>query len=181
MISAELQAKIQKIQCMIFDVDGILTDGKLYFDHHGHELKAFSSVDGLGMRLLADNGIHLAIITGRSSAIVSERAKQLGILHLYQGVENKATAFQDLLAKLNLPPEVTGYMGDDLIDLPIFSRCGIAFSVPSAPPYVQDKAHYITQAAAGFGAVREVCDLILQLQGKFDQVLAHYWQSDSVK
>lgn len=178
-MTPDLENRIKNLRCMIFDVDGVLTDGKLYFDHQGNELKAFSSLDGLGMRLLADSGIHLAIITGRSSAIVSERAKQLGIEYLYQGVENKASAFQDLLHKLQLDATVTGYMGEDLIDLPIFSRCGVAFSVPTAPFYVREKAHYVAEAAAGFGAVREVCDLILNIQDKFEDILEHYWQPRS--
>ena len=126
------------------------------------------------MKLLKASGIELAIITGRTSHCVELRAKNLGITHLYQGVENKLTAMQTLLAKLSIAPEAACFMGDDVIDLPVMRRIGLAISVPNAPQIVRDHAHYVTQREGGHGAVREACELIMAGQGTLAAQLAPY-------
>jgi 3-deoxy-D-manno-octulosonate 8-phosphate phosphatase (KDO 8-P phosphatase) len=155
-------------------VDGILTDGGLYLSDSGEEFKRFNSLDGHGLKMLKASGIELAIITGRTSRCVEIRAKNLGIQHLYQGVEKKWDAMQDLLGKLQLAPEVAAFMGDDVVDLPVMRRVGLALTVPKAPPAVHDHAHYITKREGGHGAVREVCELIMGAQGTLSAQLAPY-------
>ena len=164
----------KKIKLAIFDVDGVMTDGSLYLSDDGQEYKAFNSLDGHGMKMLNCSGVELAIITGRTSQLVSLRAINLGVTHLYQGVENKLTAFVELLEKTGIDPSECAYMGDDVVDLPIMRRCGLAVCVPAAPALVKQHAHYVTQLPGGRGAVREVCELIMQAQGTFEAQLAPY-------
>ena len=166
--------RAQSVRVMIFDVDGVLTDGKLYLSDSGEEIKAFNTLDGHGLKMLKASGVELAIITGRRSRLVELRAKNLGIDHLYQGVEDKLTAFAELLSKLGLTAEQAAYMGDDVVDLPVMRRCAIAFSVPAAPSTVKRHSHYVTVAGGGEGAAREVCELLMQAQGTFDQQMAKY-------
>ena len=159
---------------MIFDVDGVLTDGRLYYTDSGAEMKAFSTLDGHGIRMLMSSGIEIAIITGRRSEVVSHRARDLGISHVLQGVAEKRPAFLGLTASLGLAPESCGYMGDDLVDLPVLTRCGFAATTREAPEIVKRHAHFISTQPAGAGAVREVCEMILKAQGKLDAALAPY-------
>ena len=166
------RAKYTKL--VIFDVDGVLTDGSLYLADNGQEYKAFYSLDGHGMKMLKQSGVELAIITGRTSELVPHRAKNLGIVHLYQGVENKVEAYQHLIEILQLAPEVVAYMGDDVVDLPVMRRCGLALTVPDAPQLVKQHAHYITKQGGGRGAVREICEMIMHAQGTFDAQMAPY-------
>jgi 3-deoxy-D-manno-octulosonate 8-phosphate phosphatase (KDO 8-P phosphatase) len=169
-----LSNKIKPIRLVAFDVDGVLTDGGLYLSDSGEEFKRFNSLDGHGLKMLRTSGVELAIITGRKSACVELRAKNLGIQRLYQGVEDKWEAMQSLLADLNLAPEVAAFMGDDVIDLPVMRRVGLALSVPAAPQLVRDHAHYVSQREGGRGAVREVCELIMAAQGTLATQLAPY-------
>jgi 3-deoxy-D-manno-octulosonate 8-phosphate phosphatase (KDO 8-P phosphatase) len=155
-------------------VDGVLTDGGLYLSDSGEETKRFNSLDGHGLKMLKASGVELAIITGRTSKCVALRAKNLGITRLYQGVEDKLAAMQSLLAELNLAPEAAAFMGDDVVDLPVMRRVGLALSVPAAPQVVRDHAHYVSRREAGHGAVREVCEMILDAQGTLDAQLAPY-------
>lgn len=157
--------RAQRIRLAIFDVDGVLTDGSLYFTDSGEELKAFNVRDGHGMKMLQACGVRLAIITSRSSRCVELRARNLGIDLLYQGVADKLATFQELLAQLKLDVAAAAYMGDDVIDLPVMQRCGLALTVAEAPAAVKNHAHYVSQAPGGRGAVREVCELIMQAQG----------------
>ncbi len=166
--------KILPIRLIAFDVDGILTDGGLYLSDSGEEFKRFNSLDGHGLKMLKKSGVELAIITGRTSRCVEMRAKNLGIAHLYQGVEQKWGAMQDLLGKLGLAPEVAAFMGDDVVDLPVMTRVGLALTVPKAPTAVLDRAHYTTKHDGGYGAVREVCELIMSAQGTLNAQLAPY-------
>lgn len=163
------------LKLIAFDVDGILTDGRLYLSDSGEEMKAFNALDGHGIRMLQNSGVAVAIITGRRSKLVQLRAENLNITHLYQGVANKAEAFADLQAATGLTPAQMAFMGDDVIDLPVLRHVGLAVSVPSAPMIVKAYAHYLTQAKAGKGAVREVCDFIMQAQGTFDAQMAPYF------
>jgi 3-deoxy-D-manno-octulosonate 8-phosphate phosphatase (KDO 8-P phosphatase) len=159
---------------MVFDVDGVLTDGSLYFGDDGQEYKAFNSRDGHGIKMLRASGVEPAIITGRTSQVVLFRARNLGIVHLYQGADDKLEAFGQLLAGVNLAPEQIAYMGDDLVDLPVMRRCGLAITVPDAPDEVKARSHYVTLAEAGRGAAREACELIMRTQGTWAEQLALY-------
>jgi 3-deoxy-D-manno-octulosonate 8-phosphate phosphatase (KDO 8-P phosphatase) len=169
-----LAARIKPLRLIAFDVDGVLTDGGLYLSDSGEEFKRFNSLDGHGLKMLKASGVELAIITGRTSRCVELRAKNLGITRLYQGVEDKLAVMQSLLADLKLAPEAAAFMGDDVVDLPVLRRVGLALSVPDAPQVVRDHAHYVSQRDAGHGAVREVCELILAAQGTLDAQLAPY-------
>ena len=162
------------IKLAIFDIDGVMTDGSLFFSDDGKEYKAFNSLDGHGLKMLKQTGVELAIITGRNSQVVVHRARNLGINHVYQGVGNKLEAYQHLLAQLGYQPEQTAYMGDDVIDLPILIRCGLAISVPAAPHEVQQYAHLVTGREGGHGAVREACEFIMKAQGHYAALLADY-------
>lgn len=169
-----LSERIKPLRLVVFDVDGVLTDGGLYLSDSGEETKRFNSLDGHGLKMLKASGVELAIITGRTSKCVALRAKNLGITRLYQGVEDKLAAMQSLLAELNLAPEAAAFMGDDVVDLPVMRRVGLALSVPAAPQVVRDHAHYVSRREAGHGAVREVCEMILDAQGTLDAQLAPY-------
>ena len=162
------------VKLVIFDIDGVMTDGSLFFDDEGREYKAFNSLDGHGLKMLKQTGIELAIITGRESQVVVHRAKNLGIAHIYQGVNQKLMAYRHLLAKLGLQPDQTAYMGDDVVDLPVMTRCGLAISVPSAPEEVQQYAHVVTRREGGHGAVREACEFIMKAQGTYTDLIADY-------
>lgn len=166
--------RAKKIKLAIFDVDGVMTDGSLYLTDDGQEFKAFNSLDGHGMKMLNGSGVELAIITGRTSQLVALRAINLGVTHLYQGSENKLSTFLELLEKTGLDPAECAYMGDDVVDLPVMRRCGLAACVPAAPALVKQHSQYITQLPGGGGAVRELCELIMQAQGTFEMQLAPY-------
>lgn len=172
--STQMQNVIEKakpIKLLILDVDGVLTDGKLFFDNQGNEYKSFHSRDGYGIKLLQQTGVDVAVISGRKSNSVALRMKNLGIDLVYQGYENKLAAFDEILGKININPEQTAYVGDDLIDLPIMVRVGLAVAVNDANFAVKQRADWCTQLPGGQGAVREVCDLIMQAQGHFDGIV----------
>lgn len=169
-------SRARLIQLVIFDVDGVLTDGRLYFNDAGQESKAFHSRDGLGMRLLMDQGIKTAILTGRQSELVLHRARnlQMDMSLVYQGYRDKRPAFNDLLQHTELKPEQIAYVGDDLVDLPVMKQVGLAIAVQDAHPIVKQHAHWITEQAGGLGAAREACELILSAQGHLDALIARY-------
>lgn len=170
----QLYDKASRIRLAIFDVDGVLTDGSLYLADSGEEMKAFNSRDGHGMKMLSECGIELAIITGRTSRCVELRAMSLGIKLLYQGISDKARAYSELLAARKLDPSATAYMGDDVVDLPVMCRCGLALTVPDAPLMVKQHAHYVTRAQGGHGAAREACELIMSAQGVLEGKIQSY-------
>jgi len=151
---------------MIFDVDGVLTDGTLWYGPRGEALKAFSAHDGHGLKLLAGAGVTLALLSCRRSKAVAVRARELGIREVQQGVDDKLLVFTKMLKKYRLQPAAAGFMGDELVDLPVLERCGFACAPREAPDAVRERVHYVTQAAAGRGAAREVCDLLLHAQGE---------------
>ncbi len=161
----------KKIKLIIFDVDGVLTDGGLYFTAEGTEIKRFNSLDGHGMKMLKDNGIEMAVITARDSKTVAHRMKNLGIKHFYQGQSDKLVAFNDLLQKLNLSTNETAYMGDDVVDLPVMTKVGFSVTVANAHDLVKQRSDFTTKKIGGHGAVREVCDFILKAQDKFDDAM----------
>ena len=164
--------RASRVKLMIFDVDGVLTDGGLLFTAEGDTMKAFHSMDGHGAKLLREAGIDTAIITGRKSGIVAARAKELKITHLYQGIENKPAAFADLLQKTGLAAEDCGYMGDDWVDLAVMLRVGFAAAPANSHPEVIARAHWVSEARGGYGAAREVCDTLLRAQNKYEALLA---------
>lgn len=163
-----------RIRMMIFDVDGVLTDGSLHYGPEGEMIKTFNVLDGHGIKLLQQSGVATAIISARKSALVAKRAGDLGILHVRQGVHDKRAAFEQLLDETGITAEACGFVGDDVIDLPILLRVGFAASVPNGHPEVQKRVHYVTRAAGGNGAARELCDFILQAQGNYEAALAPY-------
>ena len=163
-----------QIRLVIFDVDGVLTDGRLYLADDGNEFKAFHSRDGHGMKMLQNQGVAVAIISGRRSLAVERRMADLGITYVYMGVEDKLVAFQDLLQRQNLDPAQVAYVGDDVIDLPVMSRVGLAIAVQDADPFVKRHAHWQTPSPGGRGAVREVCELLLEALGRLEQERAKF-------
>src|SRR5471030_1444625 len=168
--------RAKDLKLMIFDVDGVMTDGTLYYSERGEELKAFNVQDGHGIKMLKQYGVEVALITARHSHAVALRAANLGIAHLYQGVEDKRAAYAALLEQLGLAAEHSGYMGDDLLDLPLITRCGFAATVAAAPEAVRKRAHYVARAGGGHGAVREVCEFILRAQGMLEHAIGAHLQ-----
>jgi len=171
-----LLSRSRLIRLVAFDVDGVMTDGGLFFSDSGEEFKRFNSLDGHGLKMLRASGVEVAIITGRTSRCVEARAKNLGITHLYQGVENKLEVMIGLLGKLKLSRDAAAYMGDDVVDLRVMRHVGLAISVPESPLLVRTNSHYVTQRGGGHGAVREACELIMSAQGTLDAQLAPYLQ-----
>ena len=169
-----LIGRAQKIRLIAFDVDGIMTDGTLYLADDGQEYKGFNSLDGHGLKMLKASGVELAIITGRSSRVVEHRAKNLGIEIIHQGAHDKLVVYEALCRELGLAPEATAYMGDDVVDLPVMRRVGLAITVPAAPELVKAYSHYTTTREAGRGAVREACEFLMRAQGTLDAALAPY-------
>ena len=170
----EAKHRAARVKLMIFDVDGVLTDGGLIFSADGETLKRFHVHDGMGIRLLQESGVKTAIITARQSPIVARRATDLGIHYVQQGIHNKGDALDRLLAQTGLTADVCGFAGDDIIDLPVLTRVGFAVGVPNGHPEVTARVHYVTQASGGNGAVRNVCDFILRAQGNYERALAAY-------
>src|SRR5579859_6948574 len=173
-LPADIRERAARVKLAIFDVDGVLTDGKLCYSDDGRELKFFHVHDGLGLKRLMANGIEVAVITARMSHMVTERTAELGIAHVYQGQESKLTCFEQLIHALKLEPEHVCYTGDDLPDLAVMLRVGLSVAVSNAHPWVLERARWTTQRCGGAGAVREVCDLLLAAQGKSEQELARY-------
>ena len=159
---------------MIFDVDGVLTDGTLLYGPAGEEIKAFSAHDGHGLKMLAESGIACALLSGRRSAAVALRAKELGIAHVLLGIEDKLSACEALLKEQSLKLHNIGFMGDELVDLPVLTRCGFACAPREAPAEVRRRVHYVAQAPAGRGAAREVCELVMRAQDKLKPALRKY-------
>ena len=159
---------------MLFDVDGVLTDGKLWYGAAGESLKAFHALDGHGIKLLMQTGTAVALLSGRRSEAVAVRAAELGIAHVLQGIDDKKTAFEALAAQLGVPAAEAGFMGDEVVDLPVLRRCGFACAPAQAHDLVRANVHYVTQAPAGSGAAREACEFVLRSQGRLDAALAPY-------
>jgi 3-deoxy-D-manno-octulosonate 8-phosphate phosphatase (KDO 8-P phosphatase) len=163
---------MRELRLMIFDVDGVLTDGTLYLSDSGAEMKAFNVRDGHGLKMLRESGVELALLSARRSRVVELRAAELGITLVEQGAADKGAAFDALLARMRLSPAAAGYMGDDVVDLPVLVRCGFAASVPEASETVRRRVHHVTRAPGGHGAAREVCELIMQAQDTLERAIA---------
>ncbi|HKK16942.1 MAG TPA: 3-deoxy-manno-octulosonate-8-phosphatase KdsC [Gammaproteobacteria bacterium] len=176
-MAVDVRDRAGKTRLVIFDVDGVLTDGGLILGESGNEYKIFNVRDGQGLVMLRDSGCKIAVITARSSKIVADRMRSLGIEYVFQGQNNKAAAISELMTNLQVGPEETAYVGDDFIDLPAMRKAGLAIAVADAHPLVQQHAHWTTTARGGRGAAREVCELILEAQGKLDTIIQGYLQS----
>lgn len=172
--SPDALARAKRVRLMLFDVDGVLTDGRLWYGPSGEALKAFSVLDGHGIKLLLQSGIAVALLSGRSSPAVTLRAAELGVPHVLQGIDDKLAAFDSLAAKLGIPAAATGFMGDEVIDLPVLRRCGFACAPGEAHALVLGHAHYVARAPAGGGAAREVCEFLMRAQGTLEAAFARY-------
>ncbi len=166
--------KAKKLKLLILDVDGVLTDGKLFFDDQGKEYKSFHARDGHGIKLLQRTGVEVAVISGRKSASVALRMRSLGIEYVYQGHENKIAAFEEVVKKVGCHVDQAAHVGDDLLDLPLMARVGLSIAVNDAVKEVKQFADWCTSLSGGEGAVREVCDLIMQAQGTFTKIVDDY-------
>ncbi len=174
-IDSEIKRRILPVRMMIFDVDGVLTDGRIIYMDDGSEIKEFDVMDGHGIKLLQRAGIEVALISGRECRATEQRAAGLGIRRLYQGAKVKTEAYGRILSDTGLKEHETGYMGDDLIDIPVMRRAGFSVAVPNGSPHIFPYAHYITRAGGGHGAAREVCEMILQVRGLWESVTARYF------
>lgn len=172
--SAEAFERARHIRLLVLDVDGVMTHGHLLYQADGQESKQFHTQDGLGLKLLEEHGIAMGIITGRCSPMVALRAKELGIAHIEQGRHDKEVALKALADQLNLPLSACAYCGDDLPDIGAIISAGLGISVPNAPSYVRKAADYVTARRGGDGAVRELCELLLQAQGHWGGIMARY-------
>ncbi len=168
----DVWARAQAIRLLILDIDGVLTDGRLYFDAKGETLKVFHVRDGHGIKMAQRGGLEAAMVSGRRSDAAFHRARELGISRFYEGVRDKVAILAELLAALNLKPAEVAAVGDDLVDLPLFQRVGLGVAVADAVPEVRAAAHWVTTLPGGTGAVREVCDLLLKVQGKGAELLS---------
>jgi 3-deoxy-D-manno-octulosonate 8-phosphate phosphatase (KDO 8-P phosphatase) len=166
--------KAKKIKMVMFDVDGVLTDGRLYLTDDNIEIKAFNSQDGLGFKFLRQTGVDIAIITARQSKLVAKRMKSLHIEHVYQGKQDKLSCYKDLLKKTKLKNSEVCYVGDDVLDLPILRQAGLAVAPANAHEFIKSHVDFVTVKSGGMGAAREVCDFIMKAQGTFDAVYKAY-------
>jgi len=173
-MASDLIGRAKSVRLLVLDVDGVLTDGRLYYADDGVELKAFNIQDGLGLRMLSASGVAVAIISGRRSKALELRAQNLGVTHVFQGADDKLSVFEPLLIRLSLTAAQAASIGDDLPDLPVLRRCGLAVCVPEAPALVREHVHFVTQRAGGRGAVRELCELIMSAQGTLETQLHEF-------
>jgi 3-deoxy-D-manno-octulosonate 8-phosphate phosphatase (KDO 8-P phosphatase) len=162
-----LLERARAISLVSFDVDGVLTDGRIIYSERGEELKAFHVQDGHAIKMLQSSGIEVAIITGRTSSMVTRRAAELGITHVFQGSADKVATLMLLIERLGIPTAAVAHVGDDLPDLPLFDRVGLAVGVPNGHPSALAATHYVTNLAGGQGVAREVCELLLRAQGRW--------------
>lgn len=173
-LTPEIQARAAAVKLLIMDVDGVLTDGRIFIRDNGEEIKSFHTLDGHGLKMLQATGVQTAIITGRDAPSVGVRVRQLGIGHYYKGIHDKRAAYAQLLAEAGVEEHECAFIGDDVVDLPVMVRCGLPVAVPEAHRFTLQHAAYVTQKSAGNGAVRELCDLIMQAQGTLEAALQEY-------
>jgi 3-deoxy-D-manno-octulosonate 8-phosphate phosphatase (KDO 8-P phosphatase) len=173
-IPEKLRAKAAQVRLLILDVDGVLTDGRIIMDHEGRELKAFDVRDGHGIRLAQEAGIAVAVLTGRSSPVVQKRADDLGISWVRQGVFDKVAAFEEIARAIGVTDKETCFVGDDLVDISLLQRVGVPVVVADGVEQARRVALYVTAAPGGRGAVREVCDLLLEAGGQWEKIMRRY-------
>lgn len=173
-LTPDLQARAARIKLLILDVDGVLTDGRIFIRDNGEEIKSFHTLDGHGIKMLAAAGVQTAIITGRDAPSVGVRVQQLGIAYYFKGIHDKRAAYAELRAQAGVAEHECAFVGDDVVDLPVMVRCGLPVAVPEAHWFTLQHAAYVTQKSGGAGAVREVCDIILEAQGRLKTALNEY-------
>ena len=173
-MNKKLKEKLKKIKMLMLDVDGVMTDGRIIMDDEGHQLKNFNVRDGHGLKIIQRYGIEVVILTGRKSEVVNHRASDLEIKEIYQGALNKKEMFQKILQKHNLTAGFVAYMGDDIIDIPVLRQVGFSAAVADAVDVVKKSVDYVTKNKGGHGAVRELCEMILQIQGKWPEIAEKY-------
>lgn len=173
-INENLLKKIRRIKLLILDVDGVLTDGRIIVDDLGNETKNFDVRDGHGLRLLMRYGIDVVLLTGRKSKVVEYRAKELEIKEVYQNAKNKVKVLEDILRKRKINGDNVAYVGDDIVDVPVFLKVGFSVAVADAVNYAREAADYITEKRGGRGAIREICEMILKAQGKWGEIASKY-------
>jgi 3-deoxy-D-manno-octulosonate 8-phosphate phosphatase (KDO 8-P phosphatase) len=178
MLKKNIQGKLKKIKMLILDVDGVMTDGNIIMDSDGREMKNFNVRDGHGLVMIQRHGIQAAILTGRTSAVVEHRARDLKIAGVYQGALNKKEIFEQILKKNNLTPEAIAYIGDDIVDIPVLKMVGFSVAVADAVELVKKTVDYVTVNSGGQGAVREICEMLLISQGYWTEVAAKYHFTD---
>ena len=170
-----MEERLKKIKLLLLDVDGVMTDGRIIFDSNGVESKFFNVKDGHGIKMLQRSGVEVGIISGRQSMVVTNRAKELGIEIVYQKAIDKLTPFRAILADTGLVEDQVAFVGDDVIDIPVLKRVGFAAAPPDAVSEVIPYVHFVTTKGGGWGAVREVCDLIMKAQDNWEDVTARYF------
>lgn len=171
--------RARAIKLLLLDVDGVLTDGSIIYTPDGQEIKAFNTRDGLGLRLAQKAGIQVGLITARTSEVVKRRAENLGISMVFQGAGKKLEVFRRILVEQELAPAQVAFVGDDWLDLPVLTRVGLAVAVADGAEEVRAMAHYVTEMPGGRGAVREVCELLVEAQGRREALLAEYLEHES--
>jgi 3-deoxy-D-manno-octulosonate 8-phosphate phosphatase (KDO 8-P phosphatase) len=170
-----LEERMGRVELLLLDVDGVLTDGRILIDDKGVETKAFDVTDGHGLKLLQRAGVDVGFVTGRTSRVVEHRARELGVTEIHQGVKDKISAVRHILDRRGVDFDRVGYVGDDVVDLPVLRRVGLAITVADAPAYVRERVHWVTPKPGGRGAVREVCDAILHARGAWESVTRRYF------
>jgi len=173
-----VEERLARVELLLLDVDGVLTDGRVVIDDRGVETKAFDVTDGHGLKMLQRAGVEVGLVTGRRSRVVEHRARELGIREVHQGVKDKLPVVREILARRGLGAERLAYVGDDVVDLPVLLQVGLAISVPEAPGYVRERVHWVTERSGGRGAVREVCEAILRARGSWQEVTAKYFSPE---
>ncbi len=176
-----IKEKLQKVKMLILDVDGVMTDGRIIMDNKGREMKNFDVRDGHGLKIIQRYGIKVALLTGRQSKVVEHRAKDLEINDVYQSVFNKKDVFEKILEKHKLAASAVAFLGDDIVDIPVLKRVGFSAAVADALDVVKQSVDYITVNRGGHGAVREICEMILQAQGKWPEIAAKYEFAPHIK
>lgn len=174
LLDKKLMKKIEPVALLILDVDGVLTDGKIIIDDLGNETKHFNVRDGHGLKMLIRTGIEVILITGRTSKVVEHRARELGIREVYQGARDKVEILEKILDRKEISGKRVAYVGDDIVDIPVFKRVGFSVAVADASEYAKESADYTTEGKGGQGAVRELCEIILKVQGKWNDVISRY-------
>lgn len=173
-----LEERLARVELLLLDVDGVLTDGRITIDDAGVEAKAFDVLDGHGLKLLQRGGVAAGFVTGRTSRVVEHRARELGIVEVHQGAKDKLVVVRQILRRRQLSPERIGYVGDDIVDLPVLLQVGAAITVADACPLVRERVHWVVPRPGGHGAVREVCEAILKARGEWDAVTRKYFYPD---
>ena len=175
----EVYQRARAIRLLILDVDGVLTDGRLYFDAKGETLKVFHVRDGHGLKMAQRAGVEVAFVSGRRSDATYHRAKELGISRFHEGVRDKVAVMEEITAAMQIQPAEVAAVGDDLVDLPLMARVGLSVAVADAVPEVLAAAHWVTSLPGGRGAVREVCDLLIKAQGKWEGIVSPWMETDA--